>query len=161
MFKNLFAKIVSWYNRNYKANLYVAAGLLVLQLLHLYWMTTNIVMLKLFGREFWNVGTHGNILISLVDYTEIPAIILTSVFYLGQLGERFRWKEFILLLLINSQWIHLFWITDEVIVAEWTGQAAIMLPAWLAWCAILVDYLELPVIYDTIRKSVKSLLKRS
>ena len=30
--------------------------------------------------------------------------------------------------------------------------AGTALPVWLAWVAILIDYLELPVIYDTLRK---------
>ena len=61
------------------------------------------------------------------------------------------------MILINSQWLHLFWITDEIIYAQFTGEAAFMIPAWLAWIAISIDYLELPVIYDTIKKAVVSL----
>jgi hypothetical protein len=33
------------------------------------------------------------------------------------------------------------------------------LPIWLAWIAILIDYLELPVIYDTLKKFYQSLRK--
>ena len=32
------------------------------------------------------------------------------------------------------------------------GTAATSLPVWAAWIAILIDYLELPVIYDTLKK---------
>lgn len=32
-----------------------------------------------------------------------------------------------------------------------------MLPVWLAWIAIFIDYLELPVIYDTIKEFIKAL----
>jgi hypothetical protein len=122
-------------------------------------MTTNVVGLRLFGHEFWDVGKAGNFLISVVDYTEIPAIILTSTFYIHELQEKFAWKPILFLLLINSQWLHLFWITDEVVVAQFTGTALVLLPAWLSWTAILIDYLELPVIYDTIKKAVLSLRK--
>jgi hypothetical protein len=31
------------------------------------------------------------------------------------------------------------------------------LPIWLAWIAIGIDYLELPVIYDTLRKFLVSI----
>jgi hypothetical protein len=155
----MFKKFFAWYKRNYKLNLYITASLFLWQLVHLYWMTTNVVGLRLFGHEFWDVGKAGNFLISVVDYTEIPAIILTSTFYIHELQEKFAWKPILFLLLINSQWLHLFWITDEVVVAQFTGTALVLLPAWLSWTAILIDYLELPVIYDTIKKAVLSLRK--
>ena len=52
---------------------------------------------------------------------------------------------------LNSQWLHIFWITDEFVVST-NEDMATALPAWLAYVAILIDYLELPVIYDTFRK---------
>ena len=160
MLKNFFTKFFRWYQRNYKKNLYLATALFVGQLVHLYWMTTNIILLRIFGHEFWHVGHFGNLLISLVDYTEIPAIIFATIFYLGefQKGSGFsqNWRNILLLVLINSQWLHLFWITDEVVMAQFTGAAAVILPVWLSWAAILIDYLELPVIYDTLKKAIKS-----
>lgn len=152
-------KFWKWYQENYKLNLYITAGLFVWQLVHLYWMTTDVIGLRLFGHELWNVGKIGNVFISLVDYTEIPALILTSVFYISELKKEFKWKSILFLIFLNSQWLHLFWITDEVVVAQFTGAAAIALPLWLSWTAILIDYLELPVIYDTIKKAILSLRK--
>lgn len=157
--QKIFQNFSAWYNRNYKINLYVATGLFVWQLVHLYWMTTDVVMFRLFGHEFWQVGTAGNFIISIVDYTEIPAIILTSVFYINELQKKFAWKSVIFLVLLNSQWLHLFWITDEVVIAQFTRTAPILLPIWLSWLAIMVDYLELPVIYDTLKKTFLSLRK--
>ena len=61
------------------------------------------------------------------------------------------------MLLLNSQWIHLFWITDEVLVAQFTGTIPVLIPIWLSWVAIGIDYLELPVMYDTIKKFFQSL----
>jgi hypothetical protein len=55
--------------------------------------------------------------------------------------------------------LHIFWITDEVVVAQLTGEALVMMPMWLSWVAIFIDYLELPVIYDTIKKAILSLRK--
>ena len=159
MFRTIALKFFAWYKRNYKLNLYITAGLFVWQLVHLYWMTTNVVGFRLFGHEFWNVGQTGNFLISIVDYTEIPAIILASIFYIHELQKKFSWKSIIFLILINSQWLHLFWITDEIVYAQFTGTALILLPVWLSWTAILIDYLELPVIYDTVKKAILSLRK--
>ena len=34
------------------------------------------------------------------------------------------------------------------------------LPSWLAWIAILIDYLELPVIADTLKKFVVAVRTR-
>lgn len=155
----MLKKFFDWYRRNEKINLYITAGLFVWQLVHLYWMSTNVIGLRLFGHEFWNIGKAGNFFISIVDYTEIPALILTSIFYINELEKRFRWKSVLFLILLNSQWIHLFWITDEIVVAQFTGNALVVLPVWLSWLAILIDYLELPVIYDTVKKAIKSLRK--
>ncbi len=153
--KNFFA----WYKRNYKINLYITAGLLVWQLVHLYWLSVDVVFFRLHGHELWDVGKTGAILISLVDYTEIPALILGSLLYISELKEKFRWKSLLFLIFLNIQWLHLFWITDEIVVEQLTGAAFIALPVWLSWMAILIDYLELPVIYDTVKKSIKSLQK--
>jgi len=150
-------KFWEWYQRNYKLNLYITAGLFIWQLVHLYWLSTDVIALRLFGYELWNVGKIGNFVISIVDYTEIPALILTSIFYIHELQKKFSWKSIIFLILLNSQWLHLFWITDEVVVAQFTGSAPIMLPIWLSWLAIMIDYLELPVIYDTVKKAIISL----
>lgn len=149
----------NWYKKNYSINLYITAGLFFLQLVHLYWLTVDVVFVHFFGYEFWNLGAVGKVIISLVDYTEIPAIILISIFYLHEFKLGSKWKSTLYLVLINSQWIHLFWITDEVILVQFTGSAVVALPLWLAWMAILIDYFELPVIYDTIKKTIFSLRK--
>lgn len=157
--RTIFRGFFAWYRRNYKINLYLTSGLFIWQLVHLYWMTTDIVGFRLFGHEFWHVGTLGNFIISIVDYTEIPALILTSVFYIQELEKQFKWKYVIFLILLNSQWIHLFWITDEVILGQITGSIPLILPLWLSWPAIMIDYLELPVIYDTLKKAYMALRK--
>ncbi len=151
--ENFFA----WYKRNYRINLYITAGLFIWQLFHLYWLTADVVMLRLINQSYFELTGIWEILMALVDYTEIPAIILVSVFYIQELQHKFTWKSLLYLLLINSQWLHLFWITDEVVVAQFTGTAFVAMPIWLSWMAIMIDYLELPVIYDTIKKAVLSL----
>ena len=127
-------------------------------------MTTDVVFFRLFGHAFWDPGEFWTTVIALVDYTEIPAIISTSILYIHQyraykIGAMAKWKSLLFLLLINSQWLHLFWITDEVIYQQFVGEPLVVIPLWLAWFAILLDYLELPVIYDTIKKAIKSLRK--
>jgi hypothetical protein len=157
----MFKKFFAWYKRNYKANLYLVAFLFIWQLVHLYWLTVDVVFARLHGHGLWDIGSFGNILISLVDYTEIPAIILASLFYIHDLRKKFSWKSLTLLIFLNTQWLHLFWITDEIVVAQLTGTAAVGLPIWLSWTAIMIDYLELPVMYDTMKRVFASLRKAS
>ena len=160
-FLNSFRRFFAWYKRNYKLNLYITAFLLIWQLVHLYWMGTNVVALRLLGYELWNVGRMGNIIISLVDYTEIPALVLGSLFYINEFQKGFKKRSILLLIFLNIQWLHLFWITDEVVLEQFTGNVPLAMPFWLAWFAILIDYLELPIIYDTVKKSLASLRKSS
>lgn len=154
-------KFWKWYESKYSIIAPLTATLFLLQLVHLYWMMTNIIFFRAFGHPFWNPSSFWTAVIALVDYTEIPAIISTSILYIHQYqtGQGAKWQNIFFLFLINSQWLHLFWITDEVVVAQFTGAAAIILPAWLSWSAIMIDYLELPVIYDTIKKAILSLRK--
>lgn len=142
-----------WYERNAILNLSVALGLFLLQLVHLYWLSADVVARRLTGTGYWDLDGPMRYLILLVDYTEVPALLGTSLVYLNEVRKDFRWKPLLLLLFLNSQWLHLFWITDEFVVDAFTGTGAILgLPMWFAWVAIGIDYLELPVIGDMFWK---------
>ena len=147
----------AWYERHYTFNLATASGLFFVQLVHLYWLTTHVVAWRLLDQSFFQPPTLWQTLIVLVDYTEIPALITTSILYIHELRKQFGWKHFGYLFLINSQWLHLFWITDEFILEQFTGQSLVVFPVWLLWVAITIDYLELPVIYDTAKRLIKRL----
>lgn len=147
----MFNRFWSWYERHHRLNLGIAAGLFIWQLVHLYWLTTDVVVSRLFGYSLFNPGDTGRFILAVVDYTEIPALITTSLVYLHDLRKAFSWKSILFLLALNSQWLHLFWITDEVVVARFAGDL-VAFPLWLAWGAIIIDYFELPVIYDTIKR---------
>lgn len=157
----MLEKFWQWYEKRYFVIAPLTALLFSLQIVHLYWMTTNIVFLRAFGHPFWDPSSLWNLIIALVDYTEIPAIVTSSILYIYQYrkGEEMKWRSIFFLFLINSQWLHLFWITDEVIYAQLTGTAAFIIPVWLSWVAVSTDYLEIPVMYDTIGKAVISLRK--
>lgn len=159
--RNVWTGFFEWYERHYLLNVTVAAGLFLLQLIHLYWLTTDVVFQRLFGDSLFSPDGVLYYLILFVDYTEIPALLGVSLIYLNELRKGFSWKPLLFLLFLNSQWLHIFWITDEFVVNEFTGEtAATSLPAWLAWIAIMIDYLELPVIYDTVRKFLAALRER-
>jgi len=135
----------------------VAAFLFIWQLIHLYWLTTHVVFLRLFNVSFFGLQGVWQYLIIVVDYTEIPALISTSFVYIFGLTKKFSWKNILFLIFLNSQWLHLFWITDEFVTQQFTSASVAILPIWLAWFAIFIDYLELPVIFDTVKKFFASL----
>jgi len=143
-------KFWSWYEKNYSLNLGIAAGLFSLQLIHLGWLTLHVVWERVFGYSLVNPAGIFEWLIILVDYTEIPALVTTSMVYLNELRKVWRIKPMVMLVFLNSQWLHILWITDEFVVSQFT-QTGTNIPYFLAWIAIAIDYLELPVIWDTLR----------
>lgn len=145
-------KFWQWLERYRTIHIGLSAALFLIQLFHLYWLFTHIVLFRLTGHSYYNPNLILQTFLILADYTEIPALISTSFLYLSELRQGFKIKNILFLFLLNSQWLHLFWITDEVIYNAFTGHAAIIIPAWLSWVAIAVDYFELPVIYDTIKQ---------
>lgn len=146
-----------WYERHYTLNVGIAAGLFLLQLVHLYWLTTDVVLFRLTGTSYFTATEFWELVIIFVDYTEIPAIITTSLVYIHALRERFSWKDFTYLAFLDIQLVHIFWITDEYVLQQFQAEHTGFFPYWLAWVAILIDYLELPVIVETIRKFIASL----
>ncbi len=147
-----------WYEKHYTLNLAIASGLFTLQLVHLFWLTTHVIWQRLFGVSLFNPSGLAEAIIILVDYTEIPALITTSLIYIGQLRKGFKVKPLLYLLFLNIQVIHIFWITDEFVVSSFTG-ASTGIPPVFAWVAILIDYLELPVIFETLKMLVAQLRK--
>ena len=147
----------SWYEDNLHLNIGIAAGLFIWQLVHLFWLTTDVVFERLFSFALLNLSGFWEYAIIAVDYTEIPALIAVSLIYINELrAGRDAKKSVLFLILLNSQWLHLFWITDEFVISQFRGIAETLLPLWLAWTAIAIDYLELPVMYDTIKKFFKT-----
>jgi hypothetical protein len=161
--ESLFSRFWHWYERHYLLNLTVATGLFLLQLVHLYWLGTDVIAERLLGEGFFRPTPFWQYIIIAVDYTEIPALISTSVLYahefrmgLRQFRKFLQWKSVIFLFCLNIQWLHLFWITDEFVVSAFRGGEGTVLPLWLAWVAIVIDYLEVPVIIDTIVKLIRA-----
>ena len=152
-----FAAFWRWYQRNYLAVLVITTAIFLLQLFHLYWLFTDVVLQRLFGRSFYGQGAIAQAVGAsslLADYLEIPTLISASLVYVNELRKRFSWGAVGYLVMLNTQWAHILWITDEVVVetlAPGAG-AALQWNAALAWIAILIDFLEVPVIVDTLRR---------
>lgn len=141
----------AWYERTYMLNISVALGLFLVQIVHLLWLFGAVVWAKAFGAPLFEFSGVWETVIVLVDYTEIPALLSVSLVYVNELRKAFKWKNVMYLVFLNTQWLHIFWITDEFVVTTFNG-AGTVLPFWLAWVAIGIDYLEVPVMYDTLKR---------
>jgi hypothetical protein len=159
--KRLWQGFWEWYERHYLLNVALAAVLFLLQIVHLYWLGAEPISLRLVDESFFSPSGLLQYLIFFIDYTEIPALIAASLLYVNELRRGFSWRPLVFLVLLNSQWLHIFWITDEYVSTAMAGDAAATsMPGWLAWVAILIDYLELPVIYDTLKRLALAIRER-
>lgn len=143
-----------WYQRHFTINVSIASFLFVLQLFHLYWLFTDVVLFKLTGASYFGLSSVWGEMSIFFDYTEVPALVTTSLVYIHHLRQKYSFKSLFYLILVNTQWLHILWITDEYVVEQFTSAEFILWGAWLAWVAILIDFLELPVIYDTLKQTV-------
>jgi hypothetical protein len=93
----------------------------------------------------------------VIDYIEIPALISGLIFYAYcvRSNKSSAKKSYLFLGLLAVQVIHIFWITDEVVYHSFFNSSFVELPVVLSWMAILIDYLELPVMADLFYKVVK------
>jgi len=163
--RQLAERFWAWYERYYVLHVGLTLLLFLWQIVHLYWLGTHVIALRLFGVSYFTPNPFWQTVLILVDYTEIPAIISTSLLYIFELQRKSpaaspagRWRLIGLLILLNSQWLHLFWITDEFVEEVFLGTGGgTVLPGWLAWVAILIDYLEIPVIFDIVRRFIRAL----
>ena len=149
----MFNKFWDWYQRHYNLNLAVTTFLFALQLFHLYWLFTDVILFKLTGQSYFQLSSIWGVISSIIDYSEIPALISTNILYIHLFRQKFSYKYLWFLIFLNIQWLHLFWITDEIVVEKFASNVELF--HWsntAAWAAILIDYLELPVIWDTTKR---------
>lgn len=146
----------NWYENNLKANVAMASFLFLWQLGHLMWLSFNVVLERITGASLINLTPFWEYLVIIADYTEIPALVIVSFVYINEIRkDGYGFKNILYLFFLNSQWLHLFWITDEFVVSRFKIGHETSLSVWLAWVAIGIDYLELPVMYDTAKKAAK------
>jgi hypothetical protein len=159
--KQLLDKFWGWYNQHYTFALVATTFLFLLQAFHLYWLFTDVILLKLTGHSYFILPPFWGALSTILDYTEIPALISTSLVYINQLRKNgFHWRPIRYLIALNIQWLHLFWITDQVVVERFGNHSGYFHWATIvAWIAILIDYAELPVMYDTAKQTILELKK--
>jgi hypothetical protein len=152
-------KFWNWYERHLAIHTAIVSLLFIWQLTHLTWLATDVIIPRLGGPSLFPESPTIRFFVIIADYAEIPALISATLLYVNQLRKKFSKSALWFILSVNSQWFHLFWITDEFVLEAFTG-GTVDFPAWLAWIAILIDYLEVPVIIDTIRLTLKSVSAR-
>lgn len=158
--KTIWNAFWGWYERNYVLNVTIAFVLFLLQLVHLTWLGGEVVALRAFGVPLFELTGIWEKIIVLVDYTEIPAIFTMTLVYIDAYRRGAKWNAVLMLTLLQSQWLHIFWITDEFVVDTFSDHGHTVLPPWLAWVAIGIDYLEIPVIIDTFVKLYKAVREK-
>lgn len=153
----MFQSFWRWYERHRTLNIGLAAGLFLWQLAHLLWLTTDVVIFQLTGDKAFDISPIARFFIIIADYTEIPALVSVSLVYIAELRQHFSKRNVFLLILLNSQWLHLFWITDTYVLRELSVRPEAFWPTALFWVAVLIDYFELPVMADVLRKLIREL----
>ena len=153
----LVQKFIDFYHRYETLGLKITFILISLQIIHLYWLTTDVVLQKIFGQSFFLVPRNLLPLFIVIDYIEIPALVSGIIFYIYSIrsGEEDSKKSYLFLGLLGVQVIHIFWITDDVVYSSFFNSSFVQIPSLLAWIAILIDYLELPVMGDLLYKIIK------
>lgn len=151
-----------WYEKTYVVNITVALVLFLLQIFHLIWLFSEVVWYKLFGHSLFKLIGIFKLIIVLVDYTEIPALISVSLIYINELRRGKNLKDFLYLSFLLIQLLHIFWITDEYVLEtlKITPERSSIITGFLAWIAILIDYLEIPVMVNVLNRFIKALITR-
>jgi hypothetical protein len=153
-------KLVGFWHRYENLNLRIAFALISLQLIHLYWLTADVVIQRITGESVLGVpqGSPLFIFFIIIDYVEIPALIAGLTYYALSIykHEKNSIKNSLLLSMLAIQVFHIFWITDEVVYDSFFGSpsGSVEIPYYAAWVAILIDYLELPVIFDLFYRTI-------
>ena len=152
-------KLVGFWHRYENLNLKIAFVLISLQLIHLYWLTSDVVIQRITGESILGVP-HGSplfIFFIIIDYVEIPALVAGLTYYTLSIykHEKGSAKNALLLSMLAIQVFHIFWITDEIVYDAFFETRLVEFPLYVAWIAILIDYLELPVMADLFYKIIK------
>jgi hypothetical protein len=150
-------KILDFWTKYESLNLKITFILISLQILHLYWLTADVVLQRIAGESYLGLPRILLPLFIIVDYVEIPALVSGITFYLFSIFKRksHSRKNVVFLLLLAIQVIHIFWITDEVVYESLLDNDLVIFPVYAAWTAILIDYLEIPVMVDLFYKTFK------
>lgn len=100
----LVQKFIDFYHRYETLGLKITFILISLQIIHLYWLTTDVVLQKIFGQSFFLVPKNLSPLFVVIDYIEIPALVSGIIFYIYSIrsGEEDSKKQGLLLYFLHG-----------------------------------------------------------
>ncbi len=151
-------RLVGFWKRYENLNLKIAFVLISLQLVHLYWLTADVVIKRITGDSAMGLTVTGPLLVFfvIIDYIEVPALVAGLTYYGLSMYKREKTnRSALLFVMLVVQVFHIFWITDEVVYDTFFGGSnEVEIPYYAAWIAILIDYLELPVIADLFYRTI-------
>ncbi|HEX7032614.1 MAG TPA: hypothetical protein VF172_06410 [Nitrososphaera sp.] len=151
-------RLIGFWRRYENLNLKVAFVLISLQLVHLYWLTADVVIKRISGDSAMGLTVSGPLLIFfvIIDYIEVPALVAGLTYYgLSMYKREKTTRSGLFFVMLVVQVFHIFWITDEVVYDTFFGSSnEVEIPYYAAWVAILIDYLELPVIADLFYRTI-------
>ena len=70
----MFKKIINFYLQYQNLNLKISFLLISLQLLHLYWLTTDIVLYRITGTDYFVEASNFVLLFIIIDYNIISFV---------------------------------------------------------------------------------------
>jgi hypothetical protein len=79
--RNNLQSIIKFWNKYEGLSLKITLILISLQIIHLYWLTTDVVFHKIFGKSFFIFPTKLLAIFIIIDYLEIPALVSGTIFY--------------------------------------------------------------------------------
>jgi hypothetical protein len=109
-------------------------------------------MEKLTGQSWFSFPDDLNVVYVVADYLEVPALISTTILYVNTLRRDRTFKSVLYIILLNTQWLHILWITDSFVVQSFSLNGMFSWDASVAWIAILIDFLEVPVIIEMLKQ---------
>jgi hypothetical protein len=117
-------KIVNFWHRYENLNLKISFILISLQLLHLYWLTTDIVLQRIYGHSFFLFPKNLLPMFIIIDYIEVPALLSGITFYFLSIynHEKESRKNSLFLAMLAVQVFHIYWITDDVVAKTFFSQ---------------------------------------
>ena len=126
--RNAWDRFWRWYRRHYLATLVITTGVFLLQLFHLYWLFSDVIVAKLTGQSAFVFPRPGTFVYVLADYLEIPALVSATLLYVYELRRGVTPRAVLYIVLLNTQWVHMFWITDQVVLetslTPWSRQSS-------------------------------------
>jgi len=150
-------KILRFCEKYEEAGAKVAFFLIALQIVHLAWLTTDIVLVKLDPTRTQMFPIALEPLQAVVDYLEIPGLFAGVSIYVMSIMRKDRnsVRNMLFTAMLIIQFVHLFWITDEVVYQVLLKSDLVEIPDSVAWVAIMIDYLEIPVMFDMFGRAFK------